>query len=302
VVQNFFALEVNNMYSKKTATWFAALLILSFLAACTGGQAQPTPDVNLIFTQAAQTVAAQLTQTAAAQPTNTPQPTSTNTPEPSPTQPILTGLPLPGAAGTGTAVIPTLSLPTLALATATRAVVSTGDKCVWQRNDPADGSVIDPKKQFDIVWYLQNSGTTTWTKNYKVRYYVGDLFVDRREVNLPEEVQPNQVGRAIMDATAPATAGTYKATFVLTNEQGINFCVIDFTFTVGSSALATNPPTATPISLDYICNNKDLSKQYSGECANYCPQVCANWYSLVPPKACYVNGVLYENLPTCDYP
>ncbi len=268
------------MYSKKNAAWLAALLILSFLAGCSGGEAQPTPDVNLIFTQAAETVAAQLSQTAAAKPTNTPQPTATNTPTSLSTLPILTGLPLPGSAGAGTA------LPTLALATATKPVFSGPDKCLWQRNEPADGSVIDPKKQFDITWYVQNTGTTTWTKNYKVRYYVGDLFVDRREVNLPEEVQPNQVGRAVMDATAPSKAGTYKATFVLTNDQGVNFCVIDFTFTVGSSAQATSGATATPNTLAWMCSDAERSKIQGEGCETYCGTFCAN----NPGSSCYVNG------------
>jgi len=250
------------------------LLSLTILTACGGNSGSPTPDANAIFTAAAVTVGAQLSQTAAAKPTSTNTPQPTNTPVPTMTRGTagtLPALPGPGSTlGAGTAV----ALP--GLATATRAVVaSSGDKCEWVRNDPADGAVIDPSTGFDLIYTLKNTGTTTWTTNYKLRYYVGDYFTDGREFNLKEAVAPGSQGRAIADATAPSTKGTYKASFVLTNEQGVNFCVLDYTFTVGSSAEATNAPTATSVDLQTICADSSHSSSWNTECidfaADYCP-------------------------------
>jgi len=284
--------------------FFTVLLSLTFLAACTGQRGEPTPDANAIFTAAAQTVAAQLSQTAAAQPTNTNTPPPTNTIVPTRTVGAVTlpALPGPGSTLPG---LPTVQLPSLA--TATRQPVATGDKCEWQRNDPADGAVIDPKTSFDLIYYLKNTGTSTWTKSYKLRYYVGDYFTDAREFNLLEDTPPGQTGRAIADATAPSTAGTYKATFVLTNDQGVNFCVLDYTFKVGSSLEATQGgPTSTKISLDVICaspdHNGNPSGTFSDNCKDYCPKVCQNWYLQSPQKACYINpGVIYNSPPTCIF-
>ncbi len=249
---------------------FTILLSLTILAACTGQSGEPTPDANAIFTAAAETVAAQLSQTAAAKPTNTNtvQPTSTNTIVPTRSNQTITlpALPGPGSTlpGLSTAQIPALS-------TATRQPVSTGDKCEWQRNDPADGAVFNPKDSFDLVYSLKNTGTSTWTTSYKLRYYVGDYFTDAREFNLKETVAPGQIGRAVADATAPSTAGTYKATFVLTNDQGVNFCVLDYTFTVGSSAAATQGGnTSTPTSLSWMCAAPERAEIQGKGCRNYC--------------------------------
>ena len=276
---------------KKTAGKVLILLLsLTILTACTGKGGEPTPDANAIFTAAAQTVAAQLTQTAAAHPTstNTVQPTSTNTIVPTkPSQAItLPALPGPGSTLPG---LSTAQLP--GLATATRQPVSTGDKCEWVRNDPVDNAVVDPKKSFDLIYYLKNTGTTTWTKSYKLRYYVGDYFTDGREFTLPEETAPGQTGRAVADATSPSNAGTYKATFVLTNDQGVNFCVLDYTFKVGSSAEATaGGPTATKVDLATICADPNHVGGFNTECTNYAATVCPN-----PPGNplihVWVNGV-----------
>lgn len=274
---------------KIAGKFFTILLSLTILAACTGQSGEPTPDANAIFTAAAETVAAQLSQTAAAKPTNTntAQPTSTNTIVPTRSNQTITlpALPGPGSTlpGLSTAQIPALS-------TATRQPVSTGDKCEWVRNDPADGAVIDPTRGFDLTYFVKNTGTSTWKKTYKLRYYVGDYFTDGREFYLPEETAPGQTGRAIADATAPSSAGTYKATFVLTNDQGVNFCVLDFTFRVGSSVEATaGGPTATQIDLATICANPSHDAGFNTECTNWVATYCP--VRPDPTKHVYVNGV-----------
>lgn len=252
----------------------AILLSLTILAACNGQGGEPTPDANAIFTAAAETVGAQLSQTAAAKPadTSTPQPTNTIVPTSTVGTITLPALPGPGS------VLPSLS-PLPGLATATRQVVSTGDKCEWQRNDPADGVVIDPKVGFDLVYSLKNAGTSTWNTNYKLRYYVGDYFTDAREFNLKETVAPGQIGRAIADATAPSTKGTYKATFVLTNDQGVNFCVLDFTFSVGSSIAATQGGnTSTPDTLEWMCSASERAAIQGRGCRTHCSTASGTCY------------------------
>ena len=197
---------------------------------------------------------------------------------------------LPALPGPGS-TLSSLSTSLPGLATATRQVVSTGDKCEWQRNDPVDGTVIDPSTGFDLIYTLKNTGTSTWTTSYKLRYYVGDYFVDSRESALRESIAPGQSGRAIMDGTAPSTKGTYKATFVLTNDQGVNFCVLDFTFTVGSSAEATTGPTATTVDLATICADSGHAGGFDTECTTYAATYCPVASRPDATKHVYVAGV-----------
>jgi hypothetical protein len=275
---------------KRIAGLAFLLIILLTMTGCAGPEQEPTPDVEAIFTAAAQTVAADLTKTEAAKPTNTdtPQPTATIANTSTPGTPI----PLPGI---GTP-LPGGALPGLSTATLPAGGVSTGDKCEWVSNDPVDGAVVDPKAKIDLVYTLKNSGTTTWTKEYTLRYYVGDKFVDKNSFNLPEAVLPNTNGRAIADVTAPSTAGKYYATFVLTNAAGVNFCIIDYTFTVGSTAIATaGGPTATKVSLAEICTDKEKSAPYLSECQSWCTTYCNNVANT--GKKCYAKGELYLTCP-----
>ena len=47
------------------------------------------------------------------------------------------------------------------------------DKAVWQSQSPEDGTHIDAGAEFDITWFMTNTGTTTWTTDYSLRYFAG---------------------------------------------------------------------------------------------------------------------------------
>lgn len=292
------------MFKHKKPAGLLAMVALAglLLTACGGTAASPTPDAQAIFTAAAQTVQAQLSQTAAAQPTatQTSQPTATTAPTNTPaslSSTMAAALPGPGTAIAGTPGLPGLpgaGTPKPAvLPSPTIARAPSGDKAEWVRNDPADNTTMDPNVKFDIVWFVKNTGTTTWTKDYKLRYYVGDRFADRNEFKFLEEVAPGQTGRLVADATTPSTRGTYKTTFVLTNKDGVNFFVVDLTIVVGSSAEATAVAgaTHTPTTLDWMCSDADRSKIQGGGCDTHCPAVYDSW--LAEGKKCYILGVEY---------
>jgi hypothetical protein len=149
-----------NQKYKRTSLWILVILILtSLLGACKPtAPVEPTLDPDVIFTQAAETVAAQLTRTALS------QPTATNTALPSPT------------------VTPTIQLPTATAvsdpANATPEVTSqTGstpnpNKMAFVTDVTIpDGQVIPPGAKFVKTWRIKNTGTTTWTANYRVRLW-----------------------------------------------------------------------------------------------------------------------------------
>lgn len=223
---------------KKMIASAVLLIALGIILSACGGPKEPTPDANLIYTQAAETVQVQLTQTAAAQPTatqtNTPAPTAT----PRPTEPAPT-LPVPGESTQATAQI---GLP--GLNTATPAPASLPDKAEWVSNDPQDGIIKRPGEKFDLVWVMKNTGTTTWTTKYTYRYYAGDkLHENANSYFFPKDVKPGDTVELRIDAIAPDTAGSKYALWVLTTSEGANYGRMDFTLVVEGSALT---PTATP--------------------------------------------------------
>lgn len=210
----------------KTRVSAVLILVLAatfILAACQQATpTAPTLDANAIYTQAAATVAAGLAQTQQSQPTNTPPPpTPTNTmivnatatlSQPGP------GNETPLATGTVVGLTP---VPTNTVAVAQPP--ATGDKAEWVSQDPADNTVVGKKDVVTVRYVLKNSGTTTWTKAYTLRYYAGDRMGSFNDLNMTKEVKPNETVEILFQLTAPDSAKTTSTVWVMTNAEGVNF-------------------------------------------------------------------------------
>ncbi len=204
--------------------------VLSF-SACSGkAPASPTPDINLIYTQAAETLSVQLTQTAAAMPTATFTPAPSNTPPPTAT-PFATLPPLGTQPGAN---------PPISIATATKAVATSPDAAVWINQVPADGTVFVSGNNYDeqdVIWTLKNTGTTTWNKNYYYRFYAGDSLSKSSSYYLKEDVKPGQEVKLPVDLKVPSAVGEYSMIWVITNPDGANF----YTFNISIKVVAATP-------------------------------------------------------------
>lgn len=237
----------------------AAFIIISILSACgTAATPEPTLDMNEYATRAVETIEANATATALSVPTNTPEPTytpvslPTDTPESIavlPTTPVDSGLMIinPGndpaaEAGPGVPennILPVLPadssavLPVITQPTATTPPLA-GDKASYDSQTPLDNSHVERGAEFDISWYLLNTGTTTWTTDYSLRYFTGTNFTKpgKNRWNLVQPVPPNTIGTCTVDAIAPEEPGTYKMSVVLGNENDENFFIVDLTIVV----------------------------------------------------------------------
>jgi hypothetical protein len=231
-----------------------SLLILCglILAACSKGTPkvnQPTPDPNLILTQAAQTVAAGITQTAAAQPTAT----YTLTVEPTSTMDaaMAAGLtatanavlqvPTQPAAGATPLASPTVGLATtpVVIPTATgRAVVSTApapaspDKCEWVANSPADNSELKQNASYDATIVVKNTGTSTWDNTVVLRFFGGERMGIPKDYNVQGEVKPGELYKFIFTIVMPDSTGDKQALLVVQNSEAVNMCFINLPYKV----------------------------------------------------------------------
>ena len=122
-------------------------------------------------------------------------------------------------------------LPTVPTATP---IVQVGDKASYDSQSPQDGTHVKAGQSFDITWNLLNTGTTTWTTDYVLRFFSGTNFTKpgKTRYNLNAEIPPNTVGACSVDAVAPKAAGTYTMAVVLGNENDENFYVMDITIVV----------------------------------------------------------------------
>ena len=210
-------------------------LILVLTACGSKTPVEPTADANAVYTAAAETVQAQLTQQAALNPTATNTPLPTNTLAPIPTlAPVLTQPP---------ATQPT-SAPT------TPPVSAAPDKYSYIGQNPADDTQIPANQAFDMVWTVENSGTTTWTKDYSLVFFIGDRMAPAGRPNvytLKNDVKPGERYDLTVDMVTPPTPGTYTSWWKLKNAEGQNFGDVTITVKVGAAVAApTGTPTFTP--------------------------------------------------------
>jgi predicted small lipoprotein YifL len=219
-----------NKIRKNILVLVALVLVSMAFTAC--GSKEPEIDINAQKTGFAQTAEVQATMTAQAQPTLTPTPeiTLTSTPTETPT------------GGTPTAT--QSATPTGATAT-----VATGgaDAAAWRANDPPDNTVFAPGEEFTVTWTIENTGTSTWSTGYFIKFYSGSQMHAPDEVYLPYAVPPGTNVQISVDFTAPDTEGTKRSDWILKNANDETFYSFYIVVEVGeASETTTEAPTVTP--------------------------------------------------------
>jgi hypothetical protein len=214
--------------SKRKLTILTAFVLVSILlTACGGGE--PEVDIDAQKTSFAQTADAQASMTAAAQPTLTPTPEFTATP-------TMTMTP---EGGTATATL-------AATATGSTATIATGgaDSAAWRANDPPDNTAFRPGEEFTVTWTLENTGTSTWTTGYYIKFLSGEQMDAEDEVYLPYSVPPGTNAQISVDFVAPSSTGTKRSDWVLNNANDNTFYSFYVVVEVNNSGVSA--PTSTP--------------------------------------------------------
>ncbi len=252
------------MRYKKFVWASAAIMIAAGLTSCNIGKApEPTPDVNAVYTSAAQTMVAglnaQQTQTAAA---------ATPTPQGSPTPMVSPSLLPTFAISTGSVPFGTpLTLGTpgsLLLATPLPAGTSNAllaysfpvgaDNAAYLGNKPKDKTQVKPGEEFQASFQMVNLGTSTWDEGYAFSFLEGDKLsatpdsiVIRDTVDF---VKPNGGITFITHMVAPKRSGEYIGYWQMVNDTGTRFgskCYIDIIVVrAGEDTPTPVTPGATP--------------------------------------------------------
>ena len=213
-----------NINSKRKLTILTAFVLVSILlAAC--GPREPEIDIDAQKTSFAQTAEVQASMTAAAQPTLTPTPEFTATPTVTETPDV-------------TATPTSTSGPTATIAT------GGADVAAWRANDPPDNTAFQPGEEFTVTWTLENTGTSTWTTGYYIKFLSGEQMDAEDEVYLPYTVSPGTNVQISVDFVAPSTTGTKRSDWVLKNANDDTFYSFYVVIEVSTSSAAA--PTSTP--------------------------------------------------------
>lgn len=235
---------------KKTLRICFVFIMLFALTSCGSNNREPLPtsDPSIIITEVAETIMAELTQTYMAMPTSTPTLPPTETPLPAPTlTPIIpTVTPkgmLPAAvsvsqpdtsASNAQVMQQQIQAQPQQIQVQQQAPVAKAGDAASYKGQSIDNGHVDAGEDFDLLWYFTNTGSTTWTTDYSIRYYTGTNFAKNgnTKFHLVEPVAPGADGFARIDAVAPKEPGTYAMTWVLSNENDVNFFLVDVTIIV----------------------------------------------------------------------
>ncbi len=228
-------MEVHVMHRKRNS-WLALVILAAIsLASCNIGKAAaPTPDVNAVFTSAAQTMVAQLsdqqTQTAQAIPTDTPTGQATFTPLPTfpvNVTPFGAGTPFtfntPTPGGSGISLTP-LALPTVAGGLVGGFAVGCAN-AVFAGETIPDKTVITPGKSFEKAWMMYNAGTCTWDQGFRFSFKSGDKL-NGNDILISQKDDFTAPGHSItfiVNMKAPMTAREYIGYWQMKTDQGVWF-------------------------------------------------------------------------------
>lgn len=230
----------------------ALIIGLVLLTACNmPSNTSPTSqdDPNLIYTAAAQTVAAQLTLAASgglATPTGQSQGNggaATAT--------------LPAQAPTATQPATTVSQPT---ATLTQVTIPCDRAAFVEDITYKDGSEVAPGATFVKTWKLKNTGSCTWNSSYAVVFVSGDSIGAPASVQLTTgTVAPGQEVEVSVTLKAPDTPKDYEGRWKLRNGSNVIFGVgsaadADFWVKIKVAVPVTPTPTvtSTPVATVYF--------------------------------------------------
>jgi hypothetical protein len=235
------------MHLKQFVWASAAVLMAAALTSCNLGKApEPTPDVNGIYTSAAQTMVAgfsdQQTQTAQAAPP-TEQPTETKSAVFTPLAtfaPIGTGSVPFGSPVAGITPFPVGTPGTLPTNKPTALPAGTNsvsfpvgpDNAMFVGEDPVESAQkpykVDRGKKFQKSWSLQNVGTSTWNTGYSFSFKSGDNLQPEPEAIVIRNEEkdftaPGHSQAFVITIHAPDKPGTYTAFWQMKNASGVWF-------------------------------------------------------------------------------
>ena len=86
-----------------------------------------------------------------------------------------------------------------------------------------DGTIFTPGAAFSKTWRLKNTGSCTWTKDYRLTYYSGEVMNAQVAVPMPFYVYPGETVDVTVNMVAPSAPGNYRSFWILANASGKMF-------------------------------------------------------------------------------
>ena len=93
-------------------------------------------------------------------------------------------------------------------------------------NNMKNPPFVTPEEGFVKIWRIENTGTCTWTPNYRLMYAYGNTAAAKmngQPLNIPANVAPGQTVDLSITLIAPKEPLTYQGFWQIENEKGVRF-------------------------------------------------------------------------------
>jgi hypothetical protein len=138
------------------------------------------------------------------------------------TQTASVGKPTTAAIKTVSTPVPVTIPTTIATQKPLQNNTGTDDATLAAETIPDDTKYL-PGATFTKTWRLMNSGSSTWSNDYKLVFASGDQMGANTEYRIPVPVEPGKIIDMSVQMKAPDTAGNYKGYWKIKNPDGTIF-------------------------------------------------------------------------------
>ncbi len=183
------------------------IFALSLIMSACGSSTPSDEDIAMISTSAAQTVEAQFAEIAN-ESTSIALPTAIKTQE----------------APEGATAVPATPTVDTNLSTLPEGALVAN---LYSESHP-DGTVLETGEFFTKSWSLQNNGTYTWSKDYKLVYWDGNILGGAAEYNFFDVIGPGEILTMPIQLLAPDAAGNYTGYWKIKSPSGYVFGVGEY--------------------------------------------------------------------------
>jgi outer membrane murein-binding lipoprotein Lpp len=128
---------------------------------------------------------------------------------------------------TDTPIPPPTAFPTNTFAPPAPAVQQAYD-CFVETRSPVYLEEIKAGGNFEIKWFVRNTGTNAWTSGVDVKYASGPQMTTAERVEISTALNPGDVYKISLNAKAPNKSGTHTMTWIVEGQ----LCYANVTITV----------------------------------------------------------------------
>jgi hypothetical protein len=188
---------------------FPVVMMIALALVGCGTDEEPPPDIDALYTAAAETLGAQFTQQALEQPSATPTPTFS--------------LPTPTFTATQSSPVATATNTQMTSGSSSgTGIFSTCDRAEFVADITIpDGTEMAPGSVFTKTWEVKNVGTCAWNENYKIIFYFGQQMAAQSSFKLTTEtVDIGDTLKISIQMTAPTQVGEYYSHWRMQNDKG----------------------------------------------------------------------------------